>query len=60
MGKKIYAVRNGKETGIFTKWEDCKENVIGVSGAEFRSFRSFEEANAYLSGKDAQTDLSQN
>lgn len=30
MGNKIYAVRHGKKTGIFTKWEDCRENVIGV------------------------------
>lgn len=60
MGNKIYAVRHGKETGIFTKWEDCRKNVIGVSDAEFRSFRSLEDATAYLLGTDAQSDFTQN
>ncbi len=53
MPKKIYAVRHGKVTGLFTEWDACRESVQGVPGAEYRSFRSRKEAEAYLAGEDA-------
>jgi ribonuclease HI len=46
--QKYYAVRCGRRCGIFYKWEDCKEQVIGFSGAQYKSFKTREEANAYL------------
>lgn len=52
MPKKIYAVRRGKITGLFTTWEECRDSVQGVPGAEYRSFRSRKEADAYLAGED--------
>ena len=30
MAKKIYAVRAGKKTGLFTTWEECKANVLNT------------------------------
>ena len=49
MGKKFfYAVRKGKETGIFDNWDQCKENVIGFKGAEYKKFESLEEAKAFM------------
>lgn len=48
MPKKFYAVRKGKKTGIFFTWEDCKKQVTGFSGAEYKSFLTKEEAENYL------------
>ncbi|MCM1056749.1 MAG: ribonuclease H family protein [Firmicutes bacterium] len=47
-GKKIYAVKKGKVTGVFKTWEECRESVDGFPGAEYRGFSSQEEAYAYL------------
>ncbi|MDD3402515.1 MAG: ribonuclease H family protein [Hespellia sp.] len=46
--KKIYAVRKGKQTGLFYDWKSCQEAVSGYSGAEFQGFQTEEEARAYL------------
>lgn len=48
--KKLYAVKKGKKTGLFQTWEACKAAVDGYSGAEYKSFFSREEAEAYLNG----------
>lgn len=48
---KIYAVRNGKKTGLFYNWEDCKAAVHGYPGAVYKSFLTEEEAGAYLNGE---------
>lgn len=50
MAKKIYAVRKGIKTGLFDTWEECQEQIKGFSGAEFKSFKTVEEANDYLKG----------
>lgn len=49
---KFYAVRVGKQTGIYQTWEECKVNVIGYEGAEFKSFSSEVEAQDYLNNKE--------
>ena len=46
--KKIYAVRKGHKTGLFTTWAECQKAVSGYSGAEFRGFTEKEEALAFL------------
>ena len=50
MAGKFYAVRKGTVTGIFRTWEECKKNVHGYSGAEYKSFKTLEEAEAYMKG----------
>ncbi len=47
-GKKVYAVRKGKITGVFKSWEECRDSVGGYPGAEYRGFSTMEEARAYL------------
>jgi ribonuclease HI len=42
--QKFYVVWKGKKTGIFATWEECKENVMGFEGAEYKSFESRIEA----------------
>lgn len=48
MAKKVYAVRKGRVLGIFDTWDDCQESVKGFSGAEYKSFKTREEAIDYL------------
>ena len=48
--KKYYAVKVGRETGIFTSWDACKAQVQGYSGAVYKSFATLAEAQEYLTG----------
>ena len=48
VAKKVYAVRKGRTTGIFMSWDDCKAQVDGFAGAEYKSFADPAEAMAYL------------
>lgn len=45
---KVYAVRKGKQTGLFETWDECREQVSGFPGAEYKSFQSYEDAEDYL------------
>ncbi len=47
---KFYVVRKGRQTGIFTTWPECQEQVTGFSGAEYKSFSTRVEAEAWLGG----------
>lgn len=51
MAKKFYAVRKGRETGIFLTWDECRERVAGFSGAEYKSFPTRQEAEAFMNIK---------
>jgi ribonuclease HI len=53
---KFYAVKKGKNIGIFETWQECQESVKGFSGAEYKSFSTHEEAEAYLADKDIYTE----
>lgn len=48
MAKKVYAVRKGRTTGLFMSWDDCRAQVDGFAGAEYKSFADPAEAMAYL------------
>ncbi|MBR0374466.1 MAG: viroplasmin family protein, partial [Mogibacterium sp.] len=48
MTKKVYAVKTGRRTGIFETWDECKAQVDGFKGAEYKSFASLDDAWAYL------------
>ena len=51
MAEKYYAVKKGMKTGIFYSWEECRANVYGYPGAVYKSFKTREEALAFL-GED--------
>ncbi|MDR1678753.1 MAG: ribonuclease H family protein [Prevotellaceae bacterium] len=42
--QKFYTVWKGRETGVFPSWEECKLQVSGFDGAQYKSFDSEEEA----------------
>lgn len=46
--KQYYAVRSGREPGIYRTWEECKAQVDGYAKAQYKGFYSIEEAKAYL------------
>ena len=49
---KFYAVRKGKKTGIFSTWDECKEQVTGFKGAIYKSFKTIEEAEEFVKGNE--------
>ena len=55
---KFYAVRDGRKTGIFLTWNECKEQIDGYSGASYKSFKTMEEAKNFMKFEEPKTDLS--
>lgn len=53
-GKKYYAVKVGRQPGIYTDWNTCRGNVHGFPGAVYKGFMTREEAEAYLGGGSSQ------
>lgn len=55
--KKFYAVKQGRTTGMFLTWEECKKQVMGYPGAIYKSFGTEQEALEYLgiSGKTSES-----
>lgn len=45
---KFYAVWTGKKPGVYSSWEECKEQVIGFPAAKYKSFPNEQLANAAL------------
>lgn len=48
MATKYYAVKNGITPGIYSTWDECKKMVDGFPRAEYKSFPTLAEAQAYL------------
>ena len=44
MSKFYYAVKSGRNPGVYESWAECQEQVIGYSGAKYKKFSSYEEA----------------
>lgn len=44
----FYAVKKGRETGIFESWAECQKQITGFSGAEFKKFKELKQAETYL------------
>jgi len=49
--QKFYVVWTGRESGVFTSWDDCKKRVDGFDGAKYKSYKSEAEANAAFNQK---------
>jgi len=48
---KFYAVKNGRNPGIYTSWPECEKNVKGFSGAIYKSFSKRVEAELFMSNQ---------
>lgn len=47
--KKYYVVWRGIRPGIYNSWDECKQQVQGFEGAQYKSFADKEEATRALS-----------
>lgn len=44
----FYAVKNGRVKDIYDNWESCKQQVQGFKGAQFKKFKTKQEAIDYM------------
>ena len=51
--QKYYAVRRGKQPGIYLTWPECKAQVDGFAGARYKSFPDRAQAEAFIKGQDS-------
>lgn len=45
-----YGVKNGHNKGVYSTWDECKQQTNGFKGAVFKKFNTFEEADEFVSG----------
>lgn len=45
---KYYAVRIGRNPGIYHTWDECKRETVGFKGASFKKFSTREDAEAFI------------
>ena len=50
--QKYYAVKIGRNPGIYQNWSDCNLQINNYSGAEYKSFTTLEEATSYFDTKN--------
>ena len=55
-----YAVKKGRETGIFENWAECQKQITGFSGAEFKKFKELNQAEEYLSTDSLNSEINDN
>lgn len=55
--KKYYAVKEGRTPGIYKTWDECREQVEGYSGAEYKKFNTEAEAKAFIGLDDEIIDI---
>ncbi len=44
MAKKVYVVWHGRETGVLTNWQKCKDAIHGFPSAKYKAFKTMEAA----------------
>ena len=47
---KFYVVWKGKRPGIYESWDDCKAQIQGFKGAQYKSFSNFADAKKAYNG----------
>jgi len=57
MAKFYYAVRKGKEIGIYETWKECEARVKAYSGAEYKKFETYKEASLFIDGKSEEVKM---
>ena len=50
MQEKYYAVRNGRKTGIFNTWLECKKQIHKFNKADYKKFSTRSDAEAFMNG----------
>ncbi|KAG9023123.1 hypothetical protein FS837_005955, partial [Tulasnella sp. UAMH 9824] len=53
----FYAVRKGRQPGIYSTWEECKAQVDGFNQAEFKRFGNLKDAETFIGVAYIETSL---
>lgn len=53
MAKKYYAVKKGRQPGIYATWPEAQKQIAGFSNAEFKSFTTEAEAQNFIKPSDS-------
>ncbi|OLS03029.1 ribonuclease H1 domain-containing protein [Tissierella creatinophila] len=51
MSKYFYAVRIGNAPGVYTTWSECEREVKGFKGAQYKKFKTYQEALGFVENK---------
>ncbi len=51
--QKFYAVKVGREPGIYKTWAECQKQTSGFPSAVFKSFTTMAQAEEYMNGSTA-------
>ena len=57
---KYYAVKKGRNPGIYTSWDLCLKEVKGFSNASYKSFKTRAEAENFLKGQEKEVEIDEN
>ncbi|NMB28269.1 MAG: reverse transcriptase-like protein [Tissierellia bacterium] len=52
MGNKYYAVKEGRNIGVYETWAECESQVKGYSGASYKKFPTYEEAISFINSNE--------
>lgn len=47
----FYAVKKGRQPGVYNSWDECSEQINGFSGAIYKKFKVESDAQAFVSGE---------
>lgn len=47
-----YAVKEGRNTGIYENWAECEAQVKGFSGAIYKKFKTHDDANKFIGNNE--------
>ena len=50
-GNNFYAVKVGRNPGVYRTWDECKKETAGFSGAVYKKFKTREEAENFINGE---------
>lgn len=48
MAKKYYAVKRGRNPGVYNSWAECQKQINGFTGAVYKGFNTKEEAVSFI------------
>lgn len=54
----FYAVKKGHRPDIYHSWDECQKQIVGFSGAEFKKFKTMDEARVFIAEPSAPTSTS--
>ena len=53
-----YAIYKGYKSGVYNSWDECKQYILGYSGAIFKKFKSLHEAKYFAKNGKIQKEVS--